>query len=414
MLLFIACTTTPIHLGESPNSPEILDSVPTLTEIPPDTNIPEDTGSPPDDQDLYAPDSLWELSLTLSDDAYRDLQRNGRSPVPATLAWQGRSWEVQINIKGSSSYQDISQKPSLIVDINAIVPDQEFMQTKKFYLHNDCYDPSQMSETLAYGFYREWGYPASRTSFAHLDLNGEDYGFYTIAEPHNDDFLQQWFSDPNGNLYENADAYCDVTDVNCMEKEEVDEGDDQALIRFGQAANAPADQWLQTIQPMLNWDNFIAYLALEAAIVHWDSYSYDLSNYQLYHEPSTDQWSLLTQSMDLDFGFRPWSYPNCGQYGMDIDKYNMGMLAKSCQNNSDCHHQFIDAMAQYADWLELADGATRVRELDARIGNWVKADPRRYYSDSDYDDHVACLQQFFEDRPSQIRAWVEEANAATP
>lgn len=414
MLLLLACTTDPIHLGESPLPPDILDSDPTLTEIPPDTNIPEDTGSPPDDQDLYTPDSLWELSLSLSDDAYRSLQRDGRSPVPATLGWQSRSWEVQINIKGSSSYQDISQKPSLIVDINAIIPDQEFMQTKKFYLHNDCYDPSQMSETLAYGFYREWGYPASRTSFAHLDLNGEDYGFYTITEPHNDDFLQQWFSDPNGNLYENADAYCDVTDVNCMEKEEVDEGNDQALIRLGEAATAPADHWLETIQPMLNWDNFIAYLALEAAIVHWDSYSYDLSNYQLYHEPSTDQWSLLTQSMDLDFGFRPWSYPNCGQYGMDIDKYNMGMLAKSCQNNSDCHTQFIDAMAQYADWLELADGAARVRVLDARIGDWVKADPRRYYSDNDYDDHVACLQQFFEDRPSQIRAWVEEARAATP
>lgn len=380
---------------------------------PPDTGVERVPGTDEpqpqdrdDDPDLYAEGSLWELEITLDRDAYRELQRDGHEYVDATLTWDDRDWLVSIHIKGSSSWQSIDQKPSLVVDVNRRVEDQEFLGAKKLYLHNDCYDPSQMSETLSYRFYREWGYPASRTSFAHLTLNDEDYGFYTVTEPQNDDFLETWFEDPDGNLYENAEAYCDITDVRCMEVEENDEGNDDALSAFGSAARTSGAGWLAAVQPYLDWDRFVAYLALEASIVHWDSYSYDLSNYSLYHEPSLDRWTFLTQSMDLDYGYRPWSYPDCGKYGMDIDRYNMGMLAASCQDDTTCRQAFVEAMSGYADLLEAADGAARVRELDAFIGDRVKADPRRYYSDGEYDEHVACLQSFFEARPGQIREWV--------
>jgi hypothetical protein len=372
------------------------------------TDDPVDTADTveTDDPDLYGASEIWEFSLELSDDAYRSLLREGRDYVEATLGWDGRSWDVAIHIKGSSSWQSIDNKPSLVVDVNRQVEGQEFLGAKKFYLHNDCYDPSQMSETLAYGFYRSWGYPASRTAFAHLTLNGRDYGLYTVTEPHNDDFLQSWFEDPNGNLYENAEAYCDVTDDACMEKEEVDEGNDNALRELGQAARKSGDDWETAMRELLDWDRFTAYLALEMSIVHWDSYSYDLSNYQIYHEPSRGKWSMLTQSMDLDFGYRPWSYPDCGMYGMDLENYDMGMLAASCESNAACHEAVLDNLLSYADLLEAADGAQLVRDLDAYIGEAVKADPRRYWSDREYDDHVACLQTFFEERPTQIREWV--------
>jgi len=377
-------------------------------ELVPGDSTP-DTGDPPEDTDpdLYLPDEIMELSLDVDREALQSLERDGREYVEATLGWEGRTWPVAIHIKGSSSWQDVSDKPSLVVDVNRIDAEQKFRGVRKFYLHNDCYDPSQMSETLSYRYYREAGYPAAETSFAHLEVNGRDYGLYTVAEPHNDDFLQKWFTDPNGNLYENRDAYCDVTDLGCMEKEEVDEGNDDAFLALGQAAKERGAAWRPAVEPLLDWDRFIAYLALEIAVVHWDSYSYDQSNYSFYHDPTTGTWAMLTQSMDLDYGFRPWSYPTCGQYGMDIDKYDMGMLAASCQGDASCKAEVVAKLSEYADLLEASDGAARVRELDALIGDAVKADPKRYYDDGDYDTHVACLETFLDARPAQIREWVQ-------
>ncbi len=384
--------------------PVVLDT--SLELAPGDTAGEVDTAEPDGPEgDLYDPALINALTLTLGDEAYRELERDGRDFVPATLGFQGHEIEVAIHIKGSSSWQSIGDKPSLIVDVNYYDTEQEFLGLKKFYLHNDCYDPSQMSSTLSYGFYREWGYPASRSGFAQLELNGRDYGLYVVVEPHNDDFLQAWFDDPDGNLYENAEAYCDVTDVSCMEVEENDEGDDVALRTLGEAARLSGEDWEAAMRTKLDWDRWVAYLALERTIVHWDSYSYDLSNYQLYHEPSRDQWTFLTQSMDLDYGYRPWSYEDCGMYGMDLNKYDMGMLAASCEANEACMSEVATAVLAYADLLEAADGAARVRALDALIGDSVRADPRRYWSDGDYEDHVACLQDFFEARPGQLRDW---------
>lgn len=378
-------------------------------ELVPGDSTP-DTGDPPEDTDpdLYLPDEIMELSLDVDREALQSLERDGREYVEATLGWEGRTWPVAIHIKGSSSWQDVSDKPSLVVDVNRIDAEQKFRGVRKFYLHNDCYDPSQMSETLSYAFYREWNYPASRTSFAHLTFAGKDYGLYTVAEPHEDPFLEAWFEDPNGNLYENRDAYCDVDDVQCMEVEQSDEGSDEAIGRFGAASKRKGGGWRAAVEPLLAWDRFIDYLALEIVVAHWDSYSYDLSNYSFYHEPSTDQWTFLTQSMDLDYGYRPWSYPNCGQYGMDIGKYTMGSLAAGCHADASCKAELVARVAAYADLLEAADGAQRVRDLDALIGEAVKNDPRRYWSAAEYDTHVACLQTFFEARPAQLRAWVAE------
>lgn len=402
MLLLLACAPDDILLA-----PERAADEPPIEEPIEEVAGSEDTApQPPHDPDLYDDaDGILALSLTVDGDAWESLRRDGGSFADATLGWDDREWAVAIHIKGSSSWQEIDQKPSLVVDANRVVEDQEFRDAKKFYLHNGAYDPSSMSEMLAYRFYRERGYPASRTRYARLTLNGEDYGLYTVCEPHNDDFLQAWFADPNGNLYENAEAYCDVDDLSCMEVEEDDEGGHDALLDLG-VLRRPGPDWLTDAQAMLEWDRFIDYLALEASIVHWDSYSYDQSNYQLYHEPASGRWTMLTQAMDLDFGYRPWSYPNCGQYAMDPSTWTMGDLAGACQADATCHAAFVARVSGLADELEAADGAARVDALHALIEDEVKSDPRRYGSDRDYDDHVECLRGFFRDRPAQLREWV--------
>ena len=413
MWLLLSCSPASLTLGtDSTPLPTIQDSDPVVESEPIDSIGPADTS--PEDSDapdgpdelLYEPARVLQLTITLTNQNYNALRRDGHSFVDAELSYGDWTGPVQIHIKGSSTWQEIDAKPSLVVDVDNLAPGFEFMGEEKFYLHNQCYDPSMYSEQLSYNFYREQGYPASRTNFARLTLNGEDYGFYSIVEPHEDDFLRIWFDDPNGNLYENAEAYCDVWDLRCMEVEENDEGNDDALRALGAAAQNGA---FSEVRPLVDYSRFIEHMALEASISHWDSYSYDLSNYQLYHEPTTDQWTLLTQSMDLDFGWRPWSFPTCGRYAMDPGTYTMGRLASLCAEDSSCHADFVDAVERIADALESWDGAARVRELDRLYGAEVRSDPRRYYGNSDYSAHISCLEDFFESRPAQLREWAASA-----
>ncbi|HND33501.1 MAG TPA: CotH kinase family protein, partial [Myxococcota bacterium] len=274
MWLLLSCSPASLTLGtDSTPLPTIQDSDPVVESEPIDSIGPADTN--PEDSDapdgpdelLYEPARVLQLTITLTNQNYNALRRDGHSFVDAELSYGDWTGPVQIHIKGSSTWQEIDAKPSLVVDVDNLAPGFEFMGEEKFYLHNQCYDPSMYSEQLSYNFYREQGYPASRTNFARLTLNGEDYGFYSIVEPHEDDFLRIWFDDPNGNLYENAEAYCDVWDLRCMEVEENDEGNDDALRALGAAAQNGA---FSEVRPLVDYSRFIEHMALEASISHWD------------------------------------------------------------------------------------------------------------------------------------------------
>ena len=273
-------------------------------------------------------------------------------------------------------------------------------------------DPSFMSEELAYGMFRDHGVPAPRTGFTRLTINGDDYGLYTVIEVADDEFLERWFDDSDGNLYENAANYCDFDDgAGCFECEEDDEGNHDALAALILATTAPDDVWEEAMEPLLNWDHFHGYLATDIGLANWDSYAYDQSNYRIYHEPTLDQWSFILSSADLSFGYRPWSYPDCGVYAQDMSAYDMGLIARSCQRHADCNAAVLEHLGQLADQLEAMDTTARIQSVYERIHDDVYSDPRKPNSNADFDDHVACVTAWLEQRPAEIRAWVEQQAA---
>ncbi len=405
MLPILACAASTVMIGGDPTAPTVAPG-PAWSEPPVETlSGTGETLLEPPEGELFG-SSILPIELLIGGDAWRSLQRDGATWAEAQLRYEDWEGPVALHIKGSSTWTDIDDKPSLTVDVNRVLPDQEFMGVKRFNLHNQLYDPSMMSEQLSYGVLAAAGLPAPRSGYARLTINGDDYGLYSVVEALNDDWLERNFTDPNGNMYENTEAYCDVHERWCLEAEETDEGGDEALVRLGDAAVLEGDAWLGAVPPLLNWERFIDQLAVEVLIAHWDSYSYDLSNYHIYHEPTVDQWSILTQSMDLDFGYRPWSYPDCGQYGTDPARYNMGILAERCLALSDCREAWRAQLVVRAEWLGSLDLAGEVRALDERIRDDVRSDRRRNFSDREYEEHIACVQQWVERRPAEILAWV--------
>lgn len=414
-MFLLACSTGTLTLGDDTarDVPPVVDTAETGVEQDSGPSLervgdaPADT-APEEPEDV--PDILFEegqvlpLSLELERDAEWDVTRGDWGT--ASLVYEDRTWTVAIRIKGSSTVTDFSDKPSLIVDVNRVVLDQEFMGHKRFNLHNQIIDPSMMSEVMSYRYLRDAGLPASRAGFVRLTINGEDYGLYTAVEAINDDFLERWFADPNGNLYENGWQDCDFDDVRCFEEEEVDEGNDDALRVLADAVES--DDWEAQLRTQLDWELFIRSLAMDALIAHWDGYAYDRSNYHLYHDPTADQWTFLPQSMDLDYGWRPWSYPTCGRYGVDPGDYTEGMLGALCLESDTCRAEYVAELLRLNDEFEAADPVGRVDELYALIADEVRSDDHRHYSYSDFESHVACVRDWVEQRPAEIRAWAAE------
>jgi hypothetical protein len=270
-----------------------------------------------------------------------------------------------------------------------------------------AYDPMKVSEELAYQMWRDAGLPASRTSYAHITVNGEDYGLYSMVEPPDDPFLKIWYDDPDGNLYENAENYCDLDGGRgCFEAEEYDEGNHEALDALRAAVTTTSD--LSAVRPLLDWDRYTGFLAMEASIAHWDSYSFDQSNFRWYHEPTTDSWSLIPSSTDLSFGYRPWSYPDCGKHGVVPADYDMGIVSVRCWNDPDCEEAVLEKMLEAADRLEAMDAAAAVRAATDRVRDAVYEDRKKYTSNSHFEEHVDCVEAWLAQRPDELRTWVAE------
>ena len=356
---------------------------------------------------LFSPDVIHDFALQVPPSSLSSLSSQPFEYADATLISEGEELDVGIRIKGSSSYDDIYGKPSLKVNVNWLDEGQTFHGYKKFNLHNQTYDPMLMSEDLTLRMFRDAGLPASRSGYAWLTLNGQDYGLYSVIEPHGDQFLARWFDDNDGNLYEDGENSCDFDSCGCFEAEEWDEGTDDALWAMCQAVSAEDASWEEAAREHWDWDQLVGFMAMEAALGHWDSYSYDLSNFRIYHEPTLDRWSMVPSSTDLSFSYRPWSDPDCGDYANDPDGYDMGLLAAKCELSETCQAEFVEGVLAVAEQLEAMDTTATVAAAAERIRELVYADDRKRYSNSDFEEHVACVTAWLDQRPGELRGWAE-------
>ncbi len=397
LILLLACTptSTPVEETVDPGPQWVFDtpaleSTPTLEVV-----------------DVFSETETHGFSLELDSQARNDLRSDPYSWTEAVFIAGEVPYPIGIRIKGSSTYRDYGDKPSFKLRFDYVHSELRFNGMRRLNLHNMVLDPMLSSEVLNWGFFRAAALPAPRVGYARLDINGRDEGLYSIVEDIEDDFLKQWFGDSHGNLYENAENYCDLTRVGCFDKDEWDEGNDDALEGLISAARLNGQDWLGEMKERMDWERFVSFLAMERVVAHWDSYSYDVSNYRLYHDPTADTFAFIPWSGDLGFGYRPWSYYDCGRHGVDPADYDLGLLARTCEQVPECHNAVLDAMLVHADMLEDMDAGGMVQPALDRVRDDAESDPENYDMDH-FEYHGACVEEFITDRPDVVRAWVAE------
>jgi len=225
--------------------------------------------------------------------------KNTDVEVPAKLTVDGKAYpDVGVHFRGASSFGMVGEgfKRSLNVSLDFVHEDQQVGGYRTLNLLNSHTDPSFLRTILFYQVSRAY-IPAPKANYARVVINGEDWGIYVNAQQFNKDFIKDWFGttqgarwkvpgSPGGRgslayLGEDVAAYRKLYEI----KSKDDEKSWRDLIRLTRVLNeTPADQLVKALEPLLDMDGALKFLALDNALINNDGYWIRTSDYALYQD----------------------------------------------------------------------------------------------------------------------------------
>lgn len=335
--------------------------------------------------------TIAQIDLVLGDDAIADLNDAPKEYVHGdlTVTLDGVVTDlpnVAVRLKGNyGSLRTLQQKAGFLINTDKYVDDQTLFGVEKLALNNMVQDPSMQREALAYRLFREGGVPAPRASHAVVTVNGELYGLYTTVEStDNTEFLEHWFGDDEGSLYEGAygsDLYTDwVGTFDQDNGDDVGFADLTALSQALDAMNDP-DTFVEDVSAVVDLDLFLAFAATELYLGHWDGYSWTRNNYYLYRK-SDGRWVFMPWGLDQTFGF-------------GLDPFGGGgRLAQLCDASLPCRQLLAAQFEQVVERVAAIGLPAQAASLASALHEAADADPRKEYGIDTVDAYVAANAVF--------------------
>lgn len=233
--------------------------------------------------------SEWEKELS----DFRDTDVD----VPATLQVDGKTYKkVGVHFRGMSSYSMVmeGQKRSFNISMELAQKGQNILGYKTLNLLNSHEDPSFLRTVLYSRIAREY-LPAPKANLVHVVINGESWGIYSNVQQFNKEFLKENFNSaagtrwkvqgsPNGRgtlEYLGADpqAYRKIYQLKSKESPEAW----ARLVEMIRVLNqTPPEKLKENLEPVLDVDGALRFLALENALINNDGYWIRTSDYALY------------------------------------------------------------------------------------------------------------------------------------
>ena len=219
--------------------------------------------------------------------------------------------DVGFHTFGFGSRVENKQKPNLSLDLNRNVPGQHLGGVKRMRIKNNGQDSTGLRQVLVYEAMRESKLLAPRTTFANLFVNGEAWGFYTVEEHFNKDFVRERTGNDDGTAYEATDCHGFVAapDTGCDRimgafdrdfNPNLGQGED--LVELCKAMNAPPEQFLSAVGALVHLPDWIGQLAIDTALAgDHDGYSTAGANFRLYRDTALGKFRLVILGPDHTF-----------------------------------------------------------------------------------------------------------------
>ena len=306
--------------------------------------------------ELFRPTNVWDVQVTFTRDEWTQLgpsnvapiihffqpdgsvilrnpqaSRNGLAGVfgldfpwsSADLNFGGMEFKnVAARFKGNGTFVNSqrSYKRPFKFELNKERKSRQLAGIKTINLHNLTADPSCLSDTLGYEFFRDAGVPAPRTAFARvrLSIKGrfEDrlLGVYVLVENPDSQWARAQFGVEGVALFkpvtyelfkdlgEDWQAYEGIYDPKTKLKSE----QIQRLIAVSKlVTSANEREFSERIGDFIDLDEFAQFLACQVMLSNYDGFLSNGQNFLLYLDPRTQK-----------FGFIPWDLDQCwGKFG---------------------------------------------------------------------------------------------------
>ena len=338
---------------------------------------------------LYEEGSIHDFAFELTPDAV-DLLGRDEPDVHARMTYMGVSWDVGFKLKGSSTYQDLGGKPSLKVDLEQWVDDQQVLGVRRFTLNAMTFDSTMLREHAAYRLYAAMGVPAPRHGWARVAINGKDYGLYGVIETLDEQWLRRNFpGDSEGNLYDSTYTYADLTGTG-LPNYPLEEGKPLEPYADLKALVDDIDSMdiLELLDTRFDREAVLAMWAVDIATPNWDGYSRNTNNYLLYHATVADRWYFV-----------PWGQDTAFRGGGSLYAGVRGRLVTACLGDSACRAALEDKLVTVVDTWVGMDLAGYAEAAGQDIAADCASDPRRS-GRCEPEKLIEALRE----RPEQVRA----------
>tara|TARA_Y100001968_G_scaffold67099_1_gene57890 strand:+ start:2274 stop:3971 length:1698 start_codon:yes stop_codon:yes gene_type:complete len=198
-----------------------------------------------------------------------------------------------------------AQRPSIKINFDKFGVEQEFEDISLMTLNNNDTDASQIKQHLSFELFRKAGIPAPRCNFARVTVNGKYLGVYSNVESVRKSFLKRHFKKASGNLYEGAisdftKSLAGSFDVKTNEKK----NDRSDMNRLMQAAAVPDEKLFESLESIIDLDQFYRYWAMECLVGANDGYASNRNNFFVYNDPTSSRFHFIPWGTDGVFRIR--------------------------------------------------------------------------------------------------------------
>ena len=158
---------------------------------------------------IFNDDSVIEINIEMDEDYWQEMLDNAASEeyTAANITVNGTTYNnVAIRPKGNSSLSqlvtdDSTERYSFKIKLDKYVDGQTLDGLSKLVLNNNMSDTTSMKEYLSYKLLDSLGIPTPACSYAHITVNGEEWGLYLAVEPIEEEFIERNYGSIDGNLY---------------------------------------------------------------------------------------------------------------------------------------------------------------------------------------------------------------------
>ena len=267
---------------------------------------------------LFDPDVLRTVFLTFeADDWEKELQdfKPTDVEVPATMMVDGREYpNVGVSFRGASSFFQIGEgsKRSFNISMDYLDKDQKLLGYKSLNFLNGNGDASMMSSAL-YSHFANQHIATPKVNFVKVVVNGRSWGIYANAQQFNKTFLKEHFDSKKGSrwkvsgnprgdaglryLGEDVEQYRSRFEIKSKDKPEAWE----SLINLCKVLNqTPQDQLVSKLEPLLDIDSVLWFLAYDVAFINSDGYWTRASDYSIYLDEA-GKFHIIPHDMNESF-----------------------------------------------------------------------------------------------------------------